>query len=71
MFKLIQWIACGFLFYFIYDVMRSVDRAGLPTPRRGARPANITGRSGQGTLVPVEDADGAHRTANVGRGVVS
>lgn len=71
MFKLIQWIACGFLFYFVYDVVRSVDQAGLPTPGRGARPSNITGRSGQGTLVPVEDASGAHRTAKVGRGVVS
>jgi hypothetical protein len=77
MFRLIRWLAYGFFAYYIYDVVTSIDRkkpapnAPAAAPHAANRSSTLTGQTGQGMAVPVEDASGAHRTTRVGRGVVS
>jgi hypothetical protein len=82
MLKLVKWIAYASIAYLLYKFVTDVaaDRGGsggggeMPTPigrQSSSRPANMTGRSGQGAFVPVTDSSGTERRAKVGRGVIS
>ncbi len=77
MFQLIKWIALGVFGFLVYEVLISTSQRSAVSSigRRGMAPrrqstGNITGYSGEGSVVPVVDPDGAERTARVGRGVI-
>ncbi len=78
MFQFVKWIALlafGFVFYEVVTGMKAgmpkVAESGFHPRANAGRRSNLTGFSGQGTWVPVEDADGARHTTKVGRGVLS
>ncbi len=77
MFRLTKWVALLAFGFVFFEVVAGKKTGNLKLaakafqPRTAAfRRSNITGFSGEGTFVAVEDPDGAQRMAKVGRGVL-